>query len=68
VLAALDRPGVWQFHAFTGEPMGLAMAEAVATLHKRLNRDLAQVLFSVAEQAFVTAWRTANRDPSSDGQ
>jgi hypothetical protein len=56
VLAALDRPGVWRFAAFTGALIGLDLAEAMASLPEGLDRERVRALFMAAEIAFVRAF------------
>jgi hypothetical protein len=56
VLAALDRPGVWRFAAFTGALIGLDLAEAMASLPQGIDRERARALFIAAEIAFVRAF------------
>jgi hypothetical protein len=57
VLAALDRPGVWKFAAFSGALIGLDLAEAMASLPGGIDRERARALFIVAEIAFVQAFQ-----------
>ena len=55
MLAALDRPGVWRFAAFTGALIGLDLTEAMASLPQSIDRERARALFMAAEVAFVRA-------------
>jgi hypothetical protein len=57
VLAALDRPGVWRFAAFSGAVIGLDLASAMASLPDSIDRERARALFIAAEAAFVRAFQ-----------
>jgi hypothetical protein len=48
VLAALDRPGVWRFAAFSGALIGLDLVEAMASLPHGIDRERARALFTAA--------------------
>ena len=56
MLAALDRPGVWRFAAFSGALIGLDLAEALAALPDGIDRERAHALFIAAEIAFVRGY------------
>ena len=60
MLAALDRPGVWRFAAFTGALIGLDLAQAMASMPCGLDRERARALFIAAEAAFVRAFATSD--------
>ena len=66
MLAALDRPGLWRFAAFTGALIGLDLAEAMTSLPRGLDRERARALFIVAEAAFVRAFREASSSTVHD--
>ena len=66
MLAALDRPGVWRFAAFTGALIGLDLTEAMASLPDGLDRVRARALFVAAEIAFVRAFREASSSAVRD--
>ena len=57
MLAALDRPGVWRFAAFSGALIGLDLSEAMASLPGGIDRERARALLIVAEVAFVRAYQ-----------
>jgi hypothetical protein len=66
VLAALDRPGVWRFAAFSGALTGLDLIEAMASLPAEIDRERARALFTTAETAFVRAVREASTSAVRD--
>jgi hypothetical protein len=54
------RPGVWKRAGMDGALTGLDLAEAMASLPRGLDRDLARRLLIAAEAAFFAAWWRAH--------
>lgn len=55
MLKAINRPGIWDFNAWSGALIGLRLNEAMASLPDGVDRDFACDLFVIAEIAFVRA-------------
>jgi len=55
----MNRPGVWKRAGMEGAPSGLDLTEAMASLPRGLDRDVARALLIAAEAAFLAAlWRS----------
>lgn len=61
VMDALDRPGVWKRAGMGGDVVGLDIVEAMSSLPRGCDTELARSLFIAAEAPFLMAFADQQR-------